>query len=547
MAITNARIQVRRGLEKNFNPDEMTPGEWALSTDTKYIRMCIYPGLCLRMATYEAFEEDMKQIQSIVSEARTIQEAINRINTEVSSNAQAVAEYTVQAKQYRDEAKQFRDEASALANVGIATETVPGLMAGGDNAVSEDGTLMLTKVTTDRTLLKSHAGGLKVNSIDGESVQDGTPSPDNDIPIKSVEISEIKGVGKNLLNNTRTSYEYDGLTITRLDNGGVRLNGTANTENITILLNDGVYLPKGKYKLFSGHNSEAYNKFYIFNLNGSPEWVYAQPYGREIEVTVDSTVKANMYIEKGTSYNNVEFYPMICSADVTDSTYEPYTEKSNHLSKPIILRRIGDVKDMLYKQDGVYGILRKFAKKILNGSETYSLLSAGNNSTKKYFGCWSLGEKAYYPVDSHTFLGYCSHLIPTNYFTMYWDAPVNRIALMSNAFFISLDGVTTVDALKTKLSANNIEFMYELETPVFEPLPIADQIVLHQLETFDEVTHIFTDSEIEPVMEVEYGTSKVGAYAIKGMNTAEANALQIAQLNTLTNELATQLVAGSEV
>lgn len=82
MAITSARMQMRRGNEADFDPDKMHPGEWAVSTDEKYVRMCFSPGVCVRMATYEAFEEDMEQIISILEEAKTVQEAIEKIYEE---------------------------------------------------------------------------------------------------------------------------------------------------------------------------------------------------------------------------------------------------------------------------------------------------------------------------------------------------------------------------------------------------------------------------------------------------------------------------------
>lgn len=82
MAITNAIMQMRRGLEADFDPYQMHPGEWAVSTDKKYVRMCFSPGICVRMATYEAFEKDMEQIVVILEEAKTVQEAIEKIYEE---------------------------------------------------------------------------------------------------------------------------------------------------------------------------------------------------------------------------------------------------------------------------------------------------------------------------------------------------------------------------------------------------------------------------------------------------------------------------------
>lgn len=72
-----ATIQMRKGLEQDFDADQMTAGEWAVSTDTKYVRMCFAPGIVLRMATYEAFEEDMLEIQTILATCQDIQTAVD--------------------------------------------------------------------------------------------------------------------------------------------------------------------------------------------------------------------------------------------------------------------------------------------------------------------------------------------------------------------------------------------------------------------------------------------------------------------------------------
>lgn len=111
MALNSGKILMRRGQEVNFDPNKMTPGEWAVSLDNKYVRMCFAPGVCVRMATYDAFEADMEQIRQILAECQTVEEAVTRINDEISIKEQAVAEYAAQAKQYRDEAEQFRNQA----------------------------------------------------------------------------------------------------------------------------------------------------------------------------------------------------------------------------------------------------------------------------------------------------------------------------------------------------------------------------------------------------------------------------------------------------
>lgn len=115
MAI-NARMQQKRGNEADFDPDKMLPGEWAVSVDTKYVRMCFAPGVCVRMATYEAFEADMEQIIAILEEAKTIQEAVELIQTEINGSVLVVEEYVSQAKQFSETAKSEADRSALEAD-----------------------------------------------------------------------------------------------------------------------------------------------------------------------------------------------------------------------------------------------------------------------------------------------------------------------------------------------------------------------------------------------------------------------------------------------
>lgn len=138
-------IQVRRGNEVDFDPNKMLPGEWAVSLDTKYVRMCFSPGICLRMATYEAFEADMEKIESILAEAQTIQETVARIQSEINDTAVVVEDYSVLSKSYAvggtgkrenedvDNAKYYYEQAKHISQGGngliplgtIAFENLP--------------------------------------------------------------------------------------------------------------------------------------------------------------------------------------------------------------------------------------------------------------------------------------------------------------------------------------------------------------------------------------------------------------------------------------
>lgn len=87
MALNSGKILMRRGQEVNFDPNKMMPGEWAVSLDSKFVRMCFSPGVCIRMATYEAFEADMEQIRGILAECQTVEEAVQRIYEDIKDVA----------------------------------------------------------------------------------------------------------------------------------------------------------------------------------------------------------------------------------------------------------------------------------------------------------------------------------------------------------------------------------------------------------------------------------------------------------------------------
>lgn len=145
---TLATIQMRRGAEENFDPDQMTAGEWAVSTDSKKVWMCFMPGLVLRMATYEAFEKDMEEIRAILVEAQDIQLAIQTWFKLAESYAHGgtgarEGEETDNAKYYAEQAKISADNAAAVADIGIMTTEKAGIGKpdGTTITVDADGTM----------------------------------------------------------------------------------------------------------------------------------------------------------------------------------------------------------------------------------------------------------------------------------------------------------------------------------------------------------------------------------------------------------------------
>lgn len=109
-------IRMRRGLESELDISQAVPGEWLVSTDTRYIRMCFAPGIVLRMATYESFEEDMAAIQRILEECQTIEEAVSKIYEEIKNVAVDVERIESAAE------SAFQSEQNALSSANNASD-----------------------------------------------------------------------------------------------------------------------------------------------------------------------------------------------------------------------------------------------------------------------------------------------------------------------------------------------------------------------------------------------------------------------------------------
>ena len=100
-------IYVRRGMEKDFDPEKMKPGEWAVSIDSdrrkQKIWMCFAPGVVKRMGTYEDFEDQIQDATDAIKQQYLM--AFNEILTQIEADKNTAAEeysYVVNFKNLLD-------------------------------------------------------------------------------------------------------------------------------------------------------------------------------------------------------------------------------------------------------------------------------------------------------------------------------------------------------------------------------------------------------------------------------------------------------------
>lgn len=321
-----------------------------------------------------------------------------------------------------------------------------------------------------------------------------SPNPEYPQEIKTAVASDVKVCGKNLLKNTATSQTINGVTFTVNEDGSVTKSGTASHDTL-LKINEGT-LSAGRYILSGGISGAC--RFYI--KIGSSTWHTSVGLDITFDLAEESAFDTQIQI-KPNDATTCTFYPMIRLATIEDDAYEPYTENSITLSQPIELNGIGDVTDSIVEKDGVFGVERKFAEVVLDGSEDerWDQLYAETSNKLRFRS--SLGSAITSDTDASGIHSLNSHFplsvvggtyICENCYTIGSDSKI----------IISKDTVTTTTEFIEWLAENPITVLYELAEPTFEPLPEADQIALRSLHTYYPITHITNDADAH--MEVKY-------------------------------------------
>lgn len=147
-------------------------------------------------------------------------------------------------------------------------------------------------------------------------------------PVKSQAAINRTTLGvqcKNLLKNTAVTTTINGVTFTVNSDGSITATQTTTApENATIYVATDITLSPGTY-ILTGDDEIKTSGFGAirFYINGT---IYSSDtaYTFDTEVTISSVM---IFVWKGVNINGSKtIYPMLRYADITDDTYEPYTE-----------------------------------------------------------------------------------------------------------------------------------------------------------------------------------------------------------------------------
>lgn len=194
-------------------------------------------------------------------------------------------------------------------------------------------------------LADSDNGKIQDMMIYGKSSQDGTPSVENPVEIKSVVNPTVKLLGSNILKIRDGEYQNSGCTIT-VSNGVIKLNGTSTVnKRIYLPIDTPSMLKEGTEIIFCPNNIksiENINKCYVdysnentkslsiaSNIVNTPYVIARQDARYEFKLSIKIT--------GGNTFNNETWKPQILIGKQI-TPFEPYKEQSIQL--PITLNAI---------------------------------------------------------------------------------------------------------------------------------------------------------------------------------------------------------------
>lgn len=390
----------------------------------------------------------------------------------------------------------------------------------------------------------------------GATIQDGEPTPDAPQEIHGVGESgslEVKSTGANMLKLTEEKEVTNrGVTFTPVfDNNGllqyININGTGTgsvSYNLCIISNTSIY-SDGTYTISFGEEFAKTNAIMVVGYQQNEGDTNTYPVYIRGAVSSQFTLAENMWsviirirCEEGDTFNNVKVYPMISKGN-TALPYEPYTgTKANiPVSAPLY-----DGDYIKYNMDGTGGESRIQEKRVLNGTESWSTEGSGDTT---YYATY-IG--AYGSVVDNKIK--CTHFVQkaissgnTNVGINVLNSPAaNKARIVVRP---GIDGVANRDTFVAWLAENPVEVICEKTEPTVTPLTAEQIAEFKKLQTFDGVTNVACEAE----MEISYLADSEGGKAVAlTINTAkeEAGMAEAKANNAQSAAMAAQTAANSK-
>ena len=217
------------------------------------------------------------------------------------------------------------------------------------------------------------------------------------------------------------------------------------------------------------------------------------------------------------------FYPFdfnfvgigIYLSNETDPTFEPYVSTTAAITTGIPLYAVGDVKDELDEKRGV--IVKRCEKVVLTENEYWWLnpddpvVHNSKSIMAPYLSIMPASNISQYEA-----VGICDKLTYNSQYNVISGGEYG-VSLVGTRADIRINGITTVEDLKTYLASNPITIVYELAEPVEIPLTASELSALHNLRTYASTTNVTATDD--PTSTVGYILNTANGQAVSAVQT----------------------------
>lgn len=375
--------------------------------------------------------------------------------------------------------------------------------------------------TTSKDLQNSKAGGLKVLNVFGKSEQGENPSPSNQQSIANAN-AKCKVTGNNLINQecTPVGSDLDKKHFLKAGSYTVSRDASENGKNWYI----------GMWDADGNCITQTATHLSGWNVSGSGEYYY----GAASSTSVVFELKEDCYVGFYALNGSGKTYLMLNKGKEA-LPYEPCTEQTLTIDR--VLRGIpvtdselanytdengqmwcadyGDVERKVWVQKTGVATLPKTGWSFNRDSSSYIEMASWN---------FSVGQAT------------MDQVVMSDYFAQNDD---NKITVTKKDVYVRLpkSGIATSNEASTWLSNHDVIIHFALATPIETPMTDEEVIALHSIKTYNGVTHITTENVPEATLEVEYGTSEVGAMALENSNILIVNELLKEKVENAIDEI----------
>lgn len=374
-----------------------------------------------------------------------------------------------------------------------------------ENTVTGNGNVTLTNAKKDITI---------ENKIQGKCEQEGTPTPDS-----PVEIKTVSGIG-NLFDKNNAN-----ILNANVNNNNVASSNNAKTLYIPIIGGETYTISKirsARFRVATTINEPAIgvstaqfngdidnNTEYTITTNATANYLCVYFYLNRTDTLTQQEVLDSIQIEKSsTAHQYVPYghWLPIKVANSNDTSAEDYQEQitlidlnkydsNNEIVGNYELCSIGDVKDLLTIKDGNAVITKNINKIVLNGSESYTQVNVVENNTM-------------YRTTNAIFVGLPNNT--TNYITNYFSTNTASYSsstigsyIYNNQFRMRVP--SSITNINTWLATHNTNIYYKLSATETITLKGTYNISLYEGTNYITVY----DDDLEPTTEIKYKTNTI--------------------------------------